>query len=377
MIIGCSIFVVEQPVIKTNDMAYPIGCEEMYNTIVIGAGQAGLAMGYYLKHSDHSFLILDENQEVGEVWGRRYDSLVLFTPRSFSSLPGLELKGNPQGFPAKDEILHYLKLYADTFELPIKHNTRVTNVRKENNIYHISTEHAEYETRNVIVATGPFQKPRIPTFTNTLSQGIVQLHSSEYLNPSQLKEGNVLVVGGGNSGAQIAAEISRGGKTYLSTSQRLMFLPLVIKNKSVFWWFDKVGILKATSKSFIGKLIQKRGDPIFGLELKYAIQNGDVVIKNRSIDGQGNKVTFQDNTFLDVHNIIWATGFTMDYSWLNVSGVLDFEGKPIHDRGITNSRGLYFLGLPWQYRRGSALLQGVGDDAEHLIKHIQQMRFDF
>jgi len=343
----------------------------MYNTIVIGAGQAGLAMGYYLKQSVDSFLILDENKEVGEVWDRRYDSLVLFTPRSLSSLPGLELKGNPQGFPTKGEITQYLQAYADTFELPIKHNTRVTNVRKENNIYHISTEHAEYETHNVIVATGPFQKPRIPTFAKTLSKGIVQLHSSEYQNPSQLKKGNVLVVGAGNSGAQIAAEISQKRKTYLSTSQRLMFLPLVIKNKSVFWWFDKVGILKATSKSFIGKLIQKRGDPIFGLELKYAIQNGNIVIKNRSIDVQGNKVIFQDNTFLDVHNIIWATGFTSDYSWLNVSGVLDFEGKPIHDRGITNSRGLYFLGLPWQYRRGSALLQEVGNDAAYLMRHIQ------
>src|SRR5699024_7710725 len=223
----------------------------MYNPIVIGAGQAGLAMGYYLKQSVDSFLILDENKEVGEVWDRRYDSLVLFTPRSLSSLPGLKLKGNPQGVPTKGEITQYLQAYADTFELPIKHNTRVTKVRKENNIYHISTEHAEYETRNVIVATGPFQKPRIPTFANILSKGIVQLHSSEYQNPSQLKEGNVLVVGGGNSGAQIAAEISQGRKTYLSTSQRLMFLPLVVKNKSIFWWFDKVGILKATSKSFI------------------------------------------------------------------------------------------------------------------------------
>ncbi|HLR52710.1 MAG TPA: NAD(P)/FAD-dependent oxidoreductase [Candidatus Avamphibacillus sp.] len=343
----------------------------MYNTIVIGAGQAGLAMGYYLKHSDHSFLILDENQEIGEVWGRRYDSLVLFTPRLFSSLPGLELKGNPQGFPAKDEISQYLKAFADTFELPIKHNTKVTDVRKGNNIYHISTEHAEYETRNVIVATGPFQKPRIPTLAKSLSKGIVQLHSSEYQNPSQLKEGNTLVVGGGNSGAQIAAEISQERKTYLSTSNRLKFFPLVIKNKSIFWWFDKVGLLKATSKSFIGKLTQNIGDPIFGLELKYAIQNDNVVIKNRSIDGQGNKIIFQDNTFLDVHNIIWATGFIFDHSWLNVSGVLNDEGKPIHDRGITNSKGLYFLGLPWQYRRGSALLQGVGNDAAYLMRHIE------
>ncbi|KAB8139138.1 SidA/IucD/PvdA family monooxygenase [Gracilibacillus oryzae] len=344
----------------------------MYQTIIIGASQAGLAMGYHLKQSNHSFLILDKNQKVGEVWDRRYDSLVLFTPRSYSSLPGLKLKGNAQGFPTKDEISQYLKVYAESFKLPIKHNTNVTSVRKKNNTFHISTEHMEYKAENIIIATGPFQKQRIPAFANKLSKEIVQLHSSEYRNPSQLKEGNVLVVGGGNSGSQIAVEVSQEKKTYLSTGKRLTFLPLTIKNKSIFWWFDKVGVLKATSNSFYGKLIQKRGDPIFGLELKYAIRNGDVVITNRSIDGKENKVIFQDNTFLDVHNIIWATGFESNYSWLDISGVLDEKGKPVHNRGITNIEGLYFLGLPWQFRRGSALLQGVGNDAEYLMKHIQK-----
>ncbi|MFD2045088.1 flavin-containing monooxygenase [Ornithinibacillus salinisoli] len=344
----------------------------MYQTIIIGAGQAGLAMGYYLKQSNHSFLILDENQEVGEVWDKRYDSLVLFTPRSFSSLPGLKLKGKPQGFPSKDEISQYLKEYVESFKLPIKHNNKVTYVRKEDNIFHITTEHTEYEAQNVIIATGPFQKPRIPAFANTLSKEVIQLHSSEYENPSQLKTGNVLVVGGGNSGAQIAVEISQIKKTYLSTSQRLIFLPLVIRNKSIFWWFDKVGILKATSNSFIGRQIQKRGDPIFGLELRYAIRNGDVVVKNRSISGQENKILFQDNTLLNVHNIIWATGFLFDYSWLHVAGVLDRKGKPIQHRGITNVDGVYFLGLPWQHRRGSALLQGIGYDAEYVMNHIKK-----
>ncbi|MFD1849687.1 flavin-containing monooxygenase [Oceanobacillus bengalensis] len=343
----------------------------MYNTIVIGAGQAGLAMGYYLRQYNHSFLILD-SEEVGEVWDKRYDSLVLFTPKSFSSLPGLELNGDPDGFPSKDEISQYLKVYAQSFKLPIKYNTNVISVRKKNDIFHISTEHMEYKAENIIIATGPFQRPRIPAFANKLSKEIVQLHSSEYQNPSQLKEGNVLIVGGGNSGAQIAVEISREKKTYLSTGQRLTFLPLTFRNRSIFWWFDKVGVLKATSNSFIGKLIQKRGDPIFGYDLKYAIRSGDVVIKNRSIDAKEDKIKFQDNTFLDVHNIIWATGFTSDYSWLNVSRILDEKGKPIHNRGITNIEGLYFLGLPWQYRRGSALLQGVGYDAEYLMKHIQK-----
>ncbi|WP_188453382.1 flavin-containing monooxygenase [Virgibacillus oceani] len=344
----------------------------MYQTIVIGAGQAGLAMGYYLKRSKQSFLILDKNQEVGEVWDRRYDSLVLFTPRSYSSLPGLKLKGNPQSFPSKDEISKYLRDYAEQFKLPIKHNTEVISVRNENGLFYIKTEHMEYKTQNVIIATGPFQKPRIPAFANRLSDEVVQLHSSEYRNPTQLKEGNVLVVGGGNSGAQTAVEISREKKTYLSTSQGSKFLPLVIGNKSIFWWFDKVGILKASTNSLVGKLIQRRGDPIFGLELKHAIRNGEVVIKNRSIDGNGNKVIFQDNTILDVQNIIWATGFESDYSWLNISGVLDTKGKPVHKRGITNIDGLYFIGLPWQYRRGSALLQGVGDDAEFLMEYIQK-----
>ncbi len=180
----------------------------------------------------------------------------------------------------------------------------------------------------------------------------------------------MLVVGGGNSGSQIAVEISREKKTYLSTSKRLTLLPLTIRSKSIFWWFDKVGVLKAPFNSFLGKLIQKRGDPIFGLELKYAIRNGSVFIKNRSMDGKENKVIFQDNTFLDVNNIIWATGFIPDYSWLNVSGVLDEKGNPKHNRGITNIEGLYFLGLPWQYRRGSALLQGVGYDAKYIVDQI-------
>ncbi|MFB1100437.1 flavin-containing monooxygenase [Terribacillus sp. JSM ZJ617] len=342
----------------------------MYNTIVIGAGQAGLAIGYCLKQFNHSFLILDRGQEVGEVWNKRYDSLVLFTPRSFSSLPGLELNGDPNGFPSKDEISQYLKDYALSFNLPIKHNTNVTNVQKKKNIYYVSTEHMEYKAENIIIATGPFQKPRTPDFSNNLSKEIVQLHSSEYQNPSQLKEGNVLVVGGGNSGSQIAVEISREKKTYLSTSKRLTLLPLTIRSKSIFWWFDKVGVLKAPFNSFLGKLIQKRGDPIFGLELKYAIRNGSVFIKNRSMDGKENKVIFQDNTFLDVNNIIWATGFIPDYSWLNVSGVLDEKGNPKHNRGITNIEGLYFLGLPWQYRRGSALLQGVGYDAKYIVDQI-------
>ena len=149
------------------NLSFTKGCEGMYNTIIIGAGQAGLAMGYYLKQMNQSFLILDKKQEVGEVWDKRYDSLVLFTPRSFSALPGLKLNGDAQGFPTKDEISQYLKAYAQFFKLPIKYGTNITSVQKKNNIYYILTEEdLEYEAENIVIATGPFQKPRIPSFAN-------------------------------------------------------------------------------------------------------------------------------------------------------------------------------------------------------------------
>lgn len=344
----------------------------MYETIVIGAGQAGLAMGYYLKQHNHSFLILERNSKVGEIWKNRYDSLVLFTPRLYSSLPGLELKGRAHEYPKKDEIANYLKAYVETFNLPIRFDTEVITVRRKENLFHITSNQTEYQAKNVVIATGPFQKPRIPTFANDLSKDVLHLHSSEYRNPSQLVEGNVLVVGGGNSGAQIAEEISRERGVYLSTSQRLSFMPLIVGKRSIFWWFDKVGILKASSKSYIGRKIQNRGDPIFGFELKKAIKEGKVIVKGRTSNCNGNTVTFKGESSHNVHNIIWATGFTSDYSWLDVAGIIDENGKPNHDRGVTNVTGLYFLGLPWQYRRGSALLQGVGNDAQYLANQIMK-----
>src|SRR5699024_4194463 len=186
------------------------------------AGQAGLAIGYYLKQFNHSFLILDKSQEAGEGWDKRYDSLVLFTPRAYSALPGLDLKGDPEDFPTKDEISQYIKVYAESFNLPIKYKTNVTDVQRKNNIYYISTEsteNMEYKAENIIMTTGVCKKHKISDLSNKLSKYIDQLNSSEYQNPSQLKECKVLVVGGGNSRAQIALELSQEIKTFLSTNQ--------------------------------------------------------------------------------------------------------------------------------------------------------------
>lgn len=342
----------------------------VYDVVVIGGGQAGLAMGYFLKQTSLKFVILDNQERTGDVWRKRYDSLVLFTPRSYSALPGLALSGDPDGLPAKDEIADYLEHYAQNFDLPILHNCNVQTIKQENNLFTIETNESRFRAEKVVVATGPFHTPIIPPFAKDLPSDILQLHSSEYKNPAQLNKGAVLVVGGGNSGAQIAVELSEHYETFLSVGQKPRILPLTVVGKSIFWCFDKVGLLQADRNSRIGKKIQSQPDPIFGLELKDKLKNNRITLKGRTQSIVNNEIQFEDSSTIAVKNIIWATGFKQDYSWIEIPNLLDHSGKIKQNRGITDIEGLYFLGLPWQHRRGSALLLGVGDDAEFLSQKI-------
>lgn len=340
------------------------------HTIVIGASQAGLAMGYYLQQHEQSFLIIDKANYIGESWKTRYDSLVLFTPRSYSSLPGLHLSGDPNGFPTKDEIAAYLANYAKQFSLPVQLNTEVLRLEKIDHKFHVHTDQGEIIADQVVVATGPFQKPAIPSIAGALSESIFQIHSSQYRNTTQLADGAALIVGGGNSGAQIAVELAQDRKVYLSTSHKLRFLPLEILRKSIFWWFDHLGILKAKIDSKLGTFISNQPDPIFGKELKDMIKLGKIVLKPRTTDILEDHIHFTDQSSIKVNNVIWATGFIPDYAWMHIPKLLDANGKVVQQRGVTNIHGLYFLGLPWQYRRGSALIGGVGSDAKYLIEHM-------
>jgi putative flavoprotein involved in K+ transport len=239
-----------------------------------------------------------------------------------------------------------------------------------NQIFKVTTNNGNYVAEKVVVATGPFQKPYIPPFAESLSDKVYQVHTSRYLNPSQLQEGSVLVVGAGNSGAQIAVELSEDREVYLSVGHKMKFFPLEIMGKSIFWWFKKLGLLNVHINSSLGQFISKQSDPIFGKELKHLIQEGKIKIKPRTESILGDVISFADNSQIQVQNVIWATGFYSDYSWIQIPNVLDHRGKPIHQRGVTSVKGLYFLGLPWQYRRGSALIGGVGADAEYLINDI-------
>jgi putative flavoprotein involved in K+ transport len=342
----------------------------IYDVAVIGAGQAGLAMGYYLKQTRLSFVILEKGSEIGESWKERYDSLKLFTPRLYSSLPGLSLEGEQNIYPSKNEISDYLIDYTNTFSLPIQLNTTITKLAKVDERFILSTNQGEYQSKNVIVATGPFQQPNIPDFSTHLSGEVLQLHSSEYKNSSQLIRGTTVIVGGGNSGAQIAVELSHESEVFLSVGHRMTFLPQDIGNKSIFWWFDKLGIYKVNVNSKMGQFIKNKPDPIFGFELKSQLRNRSVLLKPRAVSADEKNLFFDDGSSVVLSNVIWSTGFKSDYRWIDIPSVVDENGAPYHQRGVTPVKGLYFLGLPWQSSRGSALLQGVGTDAEYIFKQL-------
>lgn len=341
-----------------------------YEVIVVGAGQAGLAMGYFLKQSNVSFVCLDAQQRIGDSWRQRYDSLVLFTPKRYSGLPGFSFPGNPDTDPTKDEVADYLECYANCFSLPVHQHTRVHSLTQQDDLFMLSTNRGTYQAKKVVVATGPFQQPSIPSFAKKLSNHVLQMHSSRYRNPLQLKPGNVLVIGGGNSGAQIACELARYTETYLSVSHPVSFLPLQLFGKSIFWYLDRLGLIQADISTRRGKWMRRQKEKVYGWELKKLLKAGDVQLKARTIGVEESTVQFADGTSLEVQNIIWATGYRLNYDWIHIEGFLDEQQQPIHQRGVSVIRNLFFLGLPWLSCRGSALLGWVGEDAKRLLPYI-------
>jgi|HigsolmetaAR203D_1030402.scaffolds.fasta_scaffold00154_51 putative flavoprotein involved in K+ transport len=341
------------------------------DVLVVGASQAGLAMGYFLKREKTSFVILGKEKRIGDIWRKRYDSLVLFTPRWYSSLPGLPLEGDQNGYPAKDEIADYLESYAARFALPVQLDTEVTALHRIGDFFQAVTTRGEYRARRVVVATGPFQQPLIPNIAEAVSPDVYQVHSSQYANPAQLKPGGTAVIGAGNSGAQIAVELSHAnGPVLLASGQPMRFLPLELFGKSVFWWFGKIGFLDCQASSPLGRFLSRQRDPIFGLELRDLAKQGKIMLKPRAVNISDRTVTFADHSTAEIQNIVWATGFVSDFSWIRIAGALDPAGKPVHQRGVSPVAGLYFLGQPWQSTRGSALIGGVGKDAEYLVHQI-------
>ena len=342
--------------------------DRLLDVVVVGGSQAGLAMAWQLRRQGMRFLVLEAGPELGHVWRARWDSLKLFSPAQYSSLPGMPFPAPADTYPSKEPVADYLPAYANAFHLPVVLNARVTGLHRVGETFEVRAGDAVYRARQVVVATGPFQVPFTPPAAQKLDPSVTQLHSAGYRNPRAVPDGPVLVVGGGNSGFQIAEELAASRQVDLSIGARVPMLPQRLLGRDLFWWLTRLGLLRVTGTSRLGRRMQARGEFVIGSNRR-RLRRAGVRFRPRLVDAQGHLVRFADGGTLDVRTVIWATGFRPDYSWIHVPGVLT-NGRVAHRRGVTEVPGLYFLGLSWQHTRGSALLGFVGDDAAYLADRI-------
>ncbi|MGW0519202.1 flavin-containing monooxygenase [Crossiella sp. NPDC003009] len=340
-----------------------------YEVVVIGGGQAGLAMGHHLRRRGADFAILDAGDSLGQVWRSRWDSLRLFTPARYAALPGLPFPAPGEIYPGKDQVAGYLRDYAAAFELPVRLNTRVTALARGPEGYLLTTGAGPVRARAVVVATGPFQTPFVPSTSAGFAAEVGQLHSSQYRNPGQLAAGPVLVVGGGNSGFQIAEELAATHRVHLAIGTRNATIPQRPLGRDIFWWQTVTGLINAPATSRRGRWMRRGEGTVIGVSVR-DLRRAGVTIRPRVVAAQGERAVFADGSGAPVGTVVWATGYRRDHSWIQIPSALDEHGHLRQDRGVTPVPGLYVLGLPWQHSAGSALLGFVGRDAARLAGHI-------
>ena len=337
---------------------------------VIGAGQAGLAIGHFLKLQGRRFVMLERAGGIAAAWRERWDSLTLFTPRRYSALPGMPFPGDPDGYPTRDEVVAYLEHYAETFELPVKLNSGIEQLeRGDDGRFRLMIDGGTIEADQVVVATGPFPTPYVPKVASKLATDVFQTHAVGYRRPESVPEGRVLVVGGGNTGFQIAKELSATHTVALSVGSPQKPLPQRLLGRDLFWWLTKARILNKTVDSRLGRKLSTR-DTLIGSSPGELTKRYGVALEPRLVDAEGRRARFEGGSELEVDAVIWATGYRPDYSWIKLP-VFDETGRVRHRRGVTDVPGLYFLGLSWQHTRGSALIGWVGDDAEFIAGELE------
>jgi putative flavoprotein involved in K+ transport len=351
-------------------LAPPATRVERFDTIVIGGGQAGLAVGHHLAARDLDFVILDGERRVGDTWRRRWDSLRLFTPAGYSGLPGMPFPAPPAHLPDKDEMADYLERYAERFDLPVRSATRVDALAWQGERYVVRAGDRWFESDNVVVATGPFQRPRLPEVAARLAPDMHQLHSSQYRSPFDLPDGPVLVVGAGNSGAQIAQELARFRKVWLA-GRDTGYLPRRLLGRDVFAWLWPL-MRRATVDTSLGRRLRTRaaggGDPRIGIPAR-ALAAAGIARVGRLTDERGG-FPVCGGEVVQPRVVIWCTGFVPDYRWIELP-VVNEAGHPRHHRGVaTDAPGLYFLGLRFQHTMSSSLVGGVGADAAFVVEQV-------
>jgi putative flavoprotein involved in K+ transport len=338
---------------------------------VIGAGQAGLAMGYFLARQGRRFMVLERAGEIASAWRERWDSLTLFTPRRYSALPAMPFPGDPDGYPTRDEVVAYLERYTETFDLPVELSSEAKKLeRGDDGHFRLELDGRTITADQVVVATGPFQAPYVPKLAERLEPDVFQTHAVGYRRPQDVPPGTVLVVGGGNTGFQLAKELSATHKVTLSIGSRQKPLPQRLLGRDVFWWLTKSYLLSTTVESRLGSRLRYR-DTLIGSSPRELERRYGVELKPRAVGAEGRTVSFENGSELEVDAVIWATGYRPDYSWIDLP-VFREDGRLRHRRGVTDIPGLYFLGLTWQHTRGSALIGWVKDDAEFIAARIAE-----
>jgi putative flavoprotein involved in K+ transport len=346
-------------------------------TVVVGGSQAGLAVGYHLKQLGRPFVVLEAHGRVGDTWRSRWDSLRLFTTARYDGLPGMPFPARRSHYPTKDEVADYLESYAERFDLPVETGVGVDHVVRREKGFVVTAGGRTIRADNVVAATGAYHTPRVPDFAHELDAEIVQLHSTDYRNPAQLRPGDALVVGAANSGAEIAMDVVSGHRTWLSgrpvgQEPARAGSTADLLGQPVMWFLANHVMTVGTP---IGRRVRDRFlDPPRGIPLG-RIRNKDIVAAGvervpRTVGVRDGRPLLEDGRVLDVANVLWCTGFVMDFSWIVVP--LPFEhGLPTQDRGVVRSQpGLYLVGLPFLHSLGSVLLGGVGRDAAHIARHI-------
>lgn len=345
-------------------------------TIVVGGGQAGLAVGYHLAKRGLPFLILDANKQVGDAWRNRWDSLRLFNPARYAGLPGLRFPARGDTFPTKDQVADYLGNYVHRFHLPVQNGVKVERLWKEGDRFLMAAGSQLFESENVIVAMANYQQPKIPAFAHSLHSEILQLHSHDYRNPSQLKEGGVLIVGVGNSGADIGLEVVHSHPTWISGKES-GHIPWAIDSFIARFFLVRIvrflGHHVMTVKTRVGRKLRPRllhqASPLVRVK-PWDLTNAGIKWIPRTVGVKNGLPLMADGTTLEVKNVIWCTGYHHRFPWIDLP-IFDEGGDPVHDAGIVNDvPGVYFVGLNFLYSMTSATLMGIGRDAKRVVDAI-------
>ena len=344
-------------------------------TLVIGGGQAGLAVGYHLLRQRLPFLILDAHERVGDSWRKRWDSLRLFSPAHLDALPGMPFPGPAHVFPTKDQMADYLEAYAARFDLPVRPGVHVDHLTREGDRFVVSAGDQRFEADNVVVAMSNWQKPRVPTFASQLDPRILQVHSSEYRSARQLRPGAVLLVGAGNSGAEIGVDLARSHRTIVAgrgTGQVPFpvngFTVRVIVPVLFRVFFHRIATVHTPIGRKLRAIFTSRGMPLIRTREQDLAAAG-VERVPRVIGVRNGLPLLEDERVLEVANVIWCTGYQAGFSWIDLPVMADH--MPVHEHGIVGKEpGLYFVGLEFLYAASSAMIHGVGRDARRIARAI-------